>query len=213
MTPAARLAILDNGSAYHADGFARAPVAGVFDVAIPLRDLAGVALAEIDTLVVACRCNGRWLAAHRADFADFLGRGGRLVVMGETRPDLWLDGLGFEARETNYWWWLEAGADLGVRLVAPDHPLLRGMTRDDLTWHEHGVISAPGLDVLAVNFEGLPIMVEGPYRGGRLFATMLDPFYHHGSWFMPATTRFLSKFLPNLRAVATDRAISRRGPP
>lgn len=38
------------------------------------------------------------------------------------------------------------------------------------------------------------------WRGGRLVVTSLDPFYHHGSHFMPATTRFLDRFLPNLVA-------------
>ena len=31
---------------------------------------------------------------------------------------------------------------------------------------------------------------------GRLIVSTLDPFYHHGSNFMPATTRFLDGFLP-----------------
>lgn len=30
---------------------------------------------------------------------------------------------------------------------------------------------------------------------GRLIVSTLDPFYHHGSHFMPATTRFLDGFL------------------
>jgi len=202
MTRAQRLAVLDNGSAYHADGLARLPVAGLFDRAVPLSGLSVEALSGIGTLVVACRCNGRWLAGRRAVFADFLARGGTLVVMGETRPDLWLEGVGFGPRETNYWWWLDPAAELGLGIVAPGHPLLQGMTSADLTWHEHGVLAAPDLETLAVNREGLPIMVEGPFRGGRLFVTTLDPFYHHGSWFMPATTRFLEKFLPNLRDYA-----------
>jgi len=35
--------------------------------------------------------------------------------------------------------------------------------------------------------------------GGQMILTTLDPFYHHGSHFMPATTRFLDGFLPWLR--------------
>jgi hypothetical protein len=95
-----------------------------------------------------------------------------------------------------------ARADLGIQISAPGHPLLDGMGAEDLTWHEHGVLTLPpGLEVLAVNGEGLAVMAEGRHGGGRLFVTTLDPFYHHGGWFMPATTRFLAKFLPNLRAV------------
>jgi hypothetical protein len=36
---------------------------------------------------------------------------------------------------------------------------------------------------------------------GRLIAMSLDPFYHHGCNFMPATTRFLERFLPWLRRI------------
>ena len=34
---------------------------------------------------------------------------------------------------------------------------------------------------------------------GRMLVTSLDPCYHHGSYFMPATTRFLRGFLPWLQ--------------
>jgi hypothetical protein len=37
------------------------------------------------------------------------------------------------------------------------------------------------------------------YAPGRLIAMTLDPCYHHGSHFMPATTTFLNGFLPALR--------------
>ena len=36
---------------------------------------------------------------------------------------------------------------------------------------------------------------------GRMIVTALDPMYHHGSHFMPATTRFLDGFLPWLRTL------------
>ena len=49
---------------------------------------------------------------------------------------------------------------------------------------------------------------------GRMIVTSLDPCYHHGSHFMPATTRFLAAFLPALRAVVREgerRRISPHG--
>jgi|TARA_R100000908_G_C3643589_1_gene78648 hypothetical protein len=36
---------------------------------------------------------------------------------------------------------------------------------------------------------------------GRMIVTTLDPMYHHGSHFMPATTRFLDGFLPWLKGM------------
>jgi hypothetical protein len=35
---------------------------------------------------------------------------------------------------------------------------------------------------------------------GTLLMTTLDPTYHYGSYFMPATERFLDGFLPWVRA-------------
>jgi hypothetical protein len=95
--------------------------------------------------------------------------------------------------------WLDKKARLGIRTVAPDHPLLASMTDADLTWQEHGALTAPPeVQPLAVNGEGLPLMMQGLFGGGRLFVTTLDTFYHHGCWFMPATTRSLGNFLPNV---------------
>lgn len=39
-----------------------------------------------------------------------------------------------------------------------------------------------------------------------MIVTSLDPVYHHGSRFMPATTRFLDRFLPNLRGLLETSA-------
>jgi hypothetical protein len=199
MADAPRIAVVDNGSSFHATAFTRPPADAFYSRRILLTDLADDSLDDVDILVVACRCNGRWLTPSRKRLQGFLARGGFLVAMGETRPDLWLDGIGFSPRETNFWWWLDPAASLGISIAAEEHPLLHGMTDIDITWHEHGVLTAPAmLQPLAVNGEGLPIMMEGIYGRGRLFLTTLDPFYHHGCWFMPATTRFLGKFLPNL---------------
>jgi hypothetical protein len=54
--------------------------------------------------------------------------------------------------------------------------------------------------VLVVNERQLPILyVDEVTTKGRMVVTSLDPFYHHGSHFMPATTRFLDGFLPWVR--------------
>jgi hypothetical protein len=57
-----------------------------------------------------------------------------------------------------------------------------------------------GAEVLVVNERQLPILyVDEVTTKGRMVVTSLDPFYHHGSHFMPATTRFLDGFLPWVR--------------
>jgi hypothetical protein len=45
--------------------------------------------------------------------------------------------------------------------------------------------------------------------GGRLLATTIDPHTHHGRRFMPATTRFLTRFYPWLRETVAERIASR----
>ncbi|CAH1689733.1 hypothetical protein CHELA1G11_20547 [Hyphomicrobiales bacterium] len=102
---------------------------------------------------------------------------------------------------TNWWWWLTQGADLGVQAANTDHSLFRYLAEEDLTWHLHGWFDPPeGVTVLAVNEAGKPILyVDDVSTNGRLIVTSLDPLFHHGSHFMPATTRFLKGFLPWMR--------------
>ena len=60
-----------------------------------------------------------------------------------------------------------------------------------------------GAEILIRDADGLPLLyVDAVSTAGRMIVTSLDPCYHHGSHFMPATTRFLAGFLPSLRALA-----------
>ncbi|MCA1260901.1 hypothetical protein LC061_08970 [Nitratireductor aquimarinus] len=130
-----------------------------------------------------------------------LQAGGTVVALGESRSELWMPGIEFTSVPTNWWWWLETGADLGVSITAPDHALLAGMGRKDLTWHLHGWFRPPeGAHVLATDREDRAILYEDTVTTpGRMIVSSLDPFFHHGSHFMPATTRFLDRFIPNLK--------------
>jgi hypothetical protein len=57
-----------------------------------------------------------------------------------------------------------------------------------------------GAEILAVNESGKPILyIDEVSTAGRMILTSLDPFYHHGSYFMPAATRFLDGFLAWMR--------------
>jgi hypothetical protein len=157
-------------------------------------------LHAFDAVLVTCRTPGFRITAAAPALRRFLDRGGCVVAMGETRPDLWLPGARFTPEPTDWWWWLTPGAALGVRIAAPGHPLLGGLADRDLTWHLHGWFDPPpGATVLATDGQGRAIFyADRASTGGLIVATTLDPFYHHGSHFMPATTRFLDGFLPAL---------------
>lgn len=86
-------------------------------------------------------------------------------------------------------------------MVAPGHPLMARIGKPEVTWRLHGHFDPPeGAEVLATDRDGLALFyVDDVSTPGRLVVTSLDPIYHHGSHFMPATTRFLDRFLPNLK--------------
>ena len=96
-----------------------------------------------------------------------------------------------------------------MRIAAPDHALFEHLAQRDITWHLHGWFEVPpGAEVLAVNGEGQPILyIDEVTTKGRMVITSLDPFFHHGSHFMPATTRFLDGFLPWVRNCLDQRNI------
>ncbi|MEM6741610.1 MAG: hypothetical protein AAF646_15990 [Pseudomonadota bacterium] len=205
------IAALDGGLAYHTRTLRAPPFAAHFGPLIDLRALGETDLSGLPCLMIPCRTNGARLAAHKAQLATYLEAGGVLVVMGETHPERFLDGVHVAPEPTNFWWWLEAGAELGVRIAAPDHPLMVGLRESDATWHIHGALTfdAPSQTLLSWDGSsavdgskrwGGAILAEQRRGAGQLVVTTLDPIYHHGSGFMPATTRFLERFLPALRA-------------
>ncbi|MEM9754356.1 MAG: hypothetical protein AAF914_00100 [Pseudomonadota bacterium] len=204
------LAAIDGGMAYHTRTLRQGRFAPLFDALIRLPALSDADLSQFSTIVIPCRTNGRRLARDRDRLAAFVDAGGFLVVLGETRPNLFLDGVTFDPVPTNFWWWLDPGADLGVRISAPHHPLMASLSPADVTWHVHGTLHlAEGGTTLASwqsGDRGGPIMVETQRGHGRLLLTSLDPVYHHGSGFMPATTRFLDVFFPWLAAETQARS-------
>lgn len=189
------------GAYYHIESLEGPRYAGYFDRLVRPEDLAGVPLEDHDVVLIPCRTPADRMAPHRAWLAAFLERGGTIVATGESESQLFLPGIAFTPQPTNFWWWLTPGADLGVRIAAPGHGLFTRLAQRDITWHLHGWFDPPdGVEVLAVNGEGRPILyVDDVTSSGRMVVTSLDPFYHHGSHFMPATTRFLDGFLPWVR--------------
>ncbi|MOA24854.1 hypothetical protein D3C78_1455520 [compost metagenome] len=104
----------------------------------------------------------------------------------------------WEHRPTNFWWWLDKDAKSGLELKNPAYDLFNYITLEDATWHYHGVFwPKAGVDVLiATEDQGAILYVDKISSAGTWIVSSLDPEYHYGSYFMPATERFLDGFLP-----------------
>lgn len=202
------IAVLDGGTYYHHFTFTDPALTGGFDHRVPLRGLGPRDLDGYGTVIVSCRCNPDLLQAAAPTLIGVLERGDRLIVMGETEPQTWLPGIAFTPLPTNFWWWLEAGADLGLVRRSDDHPLFGHIDLKAATWHYHGMFDVPaGAGSLIDCAEGGSILYEDPVTWpGTLVATSLDPMYHHGSFFMPAASRFLAGLLAWVRESAADAA-------
>jgi len=203
------LAVLDGGTFYHHDTIYGPRYRALFDRAIYVRDMAIRDLDGVNLLIVPDRINPDLLREHRGLLLAFLAAGKTLVVFGENEAETWAPGVAWTARPTNFWWWLEADAQPPHRLLDPGHPLFQAVPFVDTIWHFHGVLAAPAgaRPLIEVPPEedaagGVLLYEDRVTTAGRMIVSTLDPFYHHGSGFMPATTRFLDGFLPWAREQA-----------
>lgn len=157
-------------------------------------------ISNLDVLYVPSQLNKELLMLSAKKITDFANNGGTVAVFGP-QPWTWMPQQQWEVRPTNFWWWLEKGADSGLRLKTPEHPMFNGyLTLEDCTWHQHGVFWPPeNAEKLITTADGGAVMFEEKLPGGgRWIVTTLDPDYHFGSYFMPATERFLEGFFPYL---------------
>jgi hypothetical protein len=170
-----------------------------------LPELAETDLTGLDGLIIPERLHHDTLHAAAGRISDLLDAGGTVIAFtgGEPVPEF-LPGVRWEHRPTNFWWWLEPGADLGLRTPDPEHPLFDHLTLPDCTWHYHGVLTPPdGAEVLITLPTGEALLyVDRVSTSGTLVVATLDPMHHYGSHFMPATERFLDGFLPWVAAEA-----------
>ncbi|CAG7615789.1 hypothetical protein PAESOLCIP111_01826 [Paenibacillus solanacearum] len=164
---------------------------------IYLPDLHRTALDPYDVLLIPSQLHERLLLSSQEQIAAFAERGGIIVALGAQDHGL-LHGHQWEFRPTNFWWWLDKEARSGLVLNRPEHDLFRYITLNDATWHYHGIFSPPeGADVLIRLEDGGAILyIDRVTTPGTLIMTTLDPEFHYGSYFMPATERFLDGFLP-----------------
>ena len=208
------VAAVDGGTFYHQEALRGPRYRHLFDRLIYAPRLERTCLAGIDTLVVTCRTSSVLLGRSAPMLRDFLDRGGTLVAMGECGLSEWLTEVRTIPGSANFWWWLDPDATLGLTTEVPDHGVFDHITLADATWHYHGALIGPAGATRVIDCrDGGAILIDDDRTWpGRLIATTLDPFYHHGSRFMPAATRFLDGFLPWLRAGAPHKAGRGGGP-
>jgi len=195
------VAAIDGGTYFHHRTLCEAPFDKHFDHVLYVHDLPQHDLSAYDVVMLPCRLNSLLLAPLVETFTDFMRGGGTLVVMGETFPDRWLSDIAFTPCETNFWWWIEGTPGPAPRIIQPDHPLMTRLNDKDCIWHLHGHFAPSQNQTAVIETDDGALLIDdvATYAPGRLIATTLDPCYHHGSHFMPATTKFLAGFLPALR--------------
>ncbi|GLK67330.1 hypothetical protein [Hansschlegelia plantiphila] len=207
-----KLAVLDGGAFYHHATIYGPRYRDLFDRPIYMRDLTPDDLTDVGVLIVPDRINPDVLRAKKDVLTNFLDRGRTLIALGENQVETWLPGVGWSPRPTNFWWWLDENAEPEQRLVEPAHELFVAVPFADAIWHYHGVLTPPAgartlIDVPADpegRDEGGALLYDDQASfAGRAIVSTLDPFYHHGSSFMPATTRFLDGFLPWAQRLAS----------
>ena len=199
------VAVLDGGSYYHHDVIYGDRFRHRFDRAIYAPELVDCDLEGVSALIVADRISPTVLRAKRRIFHRYLAGGGTLIVLGENQAQTWAPGVKWTFVPTNFWWWLDRGTDPGHRIPGLDHEIFRHVTSKDVIWHFHGLLHPPAgaipLVTIAPEAGGGPdgtILYDHPGIAsgkGRMIVTTLDPFYHTGSYFMPAAARFLNGLL------------------
>lgn len=205
-----RIAFIDAGTYYHHATYHDPEWHSCFAGNIYVRDLPTADLSGYDCLYVASRQDPVELQAAQGAIEAFLNAGKLVVALGESHAQPWIKSVDWTPGITNFWWWLTPGADSGLRQASENHGLFDHIQLQDATWHRHGTLAVPSGAVSLIDaVEGGSVLYDDSVSTpGRLIVSTLDPCYHHGSYFMPATTRFLRGFIPWLKAGAvaqTDR--------
>lgn len=196
-----KIAVFYSGSSQHSRTYKTSEFGQYVDAIIPVRHFADADLTPYDVLIIPSQSHLRLLDENVEKIHAFANEGKTVVVFGPQHRE-WLPAHKWEFRETNFWWWLEPGADSGLRLTGPDSDLFtKYLTLADATWHQHGVYwPTDGCETLVSTVDGGSVLyIDRVNTKGTWVLTTLDPDYHYGSYFMPATERFLRGFMPWLK--------------
>jgi hypothetical protein len=187
-----KIAVIYSGNAPHYRTFHEPKYAQFIDQLIYHPDFADADLTPYDVLIVPSQLNKTMLLQNAEKIRNFADAGKTVVAFGP-QPWEWLPNQKWEERPTNFWWWLDQGADSGLRVQNEDHPFYNYFTLADCTWHQHGVFWPPEhVTTLVSTVDGGSVLyIDEKSTKGTWVITTLDPDYHYGSYFMPATERFL----------------------
>ena len=192
-----KIAVIYSGHAPHHRTFNEPKYKQYIDRLIYFPDFQNDSLEGVDVLFVPSQLNEHLLMTSKEKIHAFANAGGIVVAFGP-QPWEWLPNQKWEERETNFWWWLEKDAKSGLELADPEYDLFNYITLQDATWHQHGVFwPIEGTQKLIATEDGGAVLyVDKVSTKGTWIITTLDPDYHFGSYFMPATERFLDGFFP-----------------
>lgn len=195
--PMRNIAVLYSGNSFHYRTFHEPKYAQYIEKLIYFPEFEEESLQGIDVLIVPSQLNLKLLNKKKEIIQQFSNDGGIVVSFGP-QPIKWIPNQHWEFRETNFWWWLEKDAKSGLVLTNPNYPLFQYMTLQDATWHQHGVFwPREGVDILISTEDGGAVLyVDKVSKNGIWVVMTLDPDYHYGSYFMPATERFLDGLFP-----------------
>lgn len=196
-----KIAVIYGGSSQNSRTYKTSEFGQFIDQLIPIRQFAETSLDEFDVLIIPSQIHTRLLDENVEKIYEFANAGKVVVTMGPQHRE-WLPEHNWEFRPTNFWWWTEPGADSGLRLPGETHDLFRNyLTLADATWHQHGVYwPTEGCETLVSTVDGGSVFyIDRVNTAGIWVNTTLDPDYHFGSYFMPATERFLRGFFPWLK--------------
>ncbi|NOU67900.1 hypothetical protein GC096_28135 [Paenibacillus sp. LMG 31461] len=192
-----KIAVLYSGSSHQHRSFTEPKYKAYIAELLYLPKLAEIDLHQFDVLIVSSQLHQKLVTQHMAQIHEFLNSGKTVVALGAQHLD-WFPGHRWEFRPTNFWWWLEPNASSGLKLTMPEHDLFQYIKLEDATWHYHGVFFPENEveSLIEIENDGSIFYVDKKTTQGTLILTTLDPEYHYGSYFMPATERFLDGFLP-----------------
>lgn len=189
-----KIAVIYSGQAPHYRTFYEPKYAQFIDQLIYFPDFAETDLSSYDVLIVPSQLHQGLLLQNAEKIHRFADTGKTVVVFGP-QPWEWLPNQNWEERPTNFWWWLDLDADSGLRVQNQDHPFFHYFTLADCTWHQHGVFWPPehATTLVSTVDGGSVLYIDQHSTNGTWVITTLDPDYHYGSYFMPATERFLDR--------------------
>lgn len=192
-----KIAIVYTGNSAHNRMFNEPKFRKYISDFIYFPDLEQTSLDIFDVLYLPSQLNEGLLMKNKEKIITFAENGGIVATFGP-QPWDWIPGQEWEERETNFWWGLEKEAKSGLKLAKPEHDLFNYITLNDATWHQHGVFWPPsGTDILITTEDGGAVLyVDHVSTKGTWVVTTLDSDDHFGSYFMPATERFLEGFFP-----------------